>query len=319
VLIGGTLARYISLRFIRTIALVFATVFALVYTLDFVELMRRAGDAEGATPGLLARLSLYRTPAVAEQVFPFAVLFGSMATLLQLSRKLELVVARAAGISAWQFLQPGLGVAILLGAVTVALYNPLSARLKLEATTVESTLFGRKMKGVGPDIWIQQRSVDGSAIIRAAGAVEATSTISGVTVFAFDKAGAFRERIEAPEGRLRDGFWEFVNAQVLALGDEPRTYASYLLSTNLAPSQLRQTFTPPESVPFWRCRTRSPGRRAAASTPLDTGCNTTCCWRAPLLSSRWCFWRRLCPCGSFVLAASRRWSSAALRRASCST
>lgn len=251
-LIGGTLARYISLRFVRTIALVFATVFGLVYTLDFVELMRRAGDAEGATPGLLARLSLYRTPAVAEQVFPFAVLFGSMAALLQLSRKLELVVARAAGISAWQFLLPGLGVAILLGAVTVGLYNPLSARLKLEASSVESTLFGRKMKGVGPDIWIQQRSVDGSAIIRAGGAVEATSTISGVTVFAFDKAGRFRERIEAPEGKLRDGYWEFANAQVLAVGDEPRTYASYLLSTNLASSQLRQTFMPPESVPFWR-------------------------------------------------------------------
>ena len=63
----------------------------------------------------MAQLSLYRTPAVAEQVLPFAVLFGSMAALLQLSRKLELVVARAAGISAWQFLQPGILVAALLG------------------------------------------------------------------------------------------------------------------------------------------------------------------------------------------------------------
>ena len=57
---------------------------------------------------MIAQLALFRTPAIAEQVMPFAVLFGSMAALLQLSRKLELVVARAAGISAWQFLQPGL-------------------------------------------------------------------------------------------------------------------------------------------------------------------------------------------------------------------
>ncbi|HEY0353768.1 MAG TPA: LPS export ABC transporter permease LptG, partial [Enterovirga sp.] len=41
-LIGGTLGRYLSLRFLRTIMLVFGTVFGLVYTLDFVELMRRA-------------------------------------------------------------------------------------------------------------------------------------------------------------------------------------------------------------------------------------------------------------------------------------
>ena len=114
-LIGATLGRYFSVQFLKTILMVFGTVFSLVYTIDFVELMRRAGDAEGASAGLMALLALYRTPSVAEQVLPFAVLFGSMAALLQLSRKLELVVARAAGISAWQFLQPGLLVAAVIG------------------------------------------------------------------------------------------------------------------------------------------------------------------------------------------------------------
>ena len=44
-LIGATLGRYFAWRFVRTILGVFLTVFALVYTLDFVELLRRAGDA----------------------------------------------------------------------------------------------------------------------------------------------------------------------------------------------------------------------------------------------------------------------------------
>ena len=55
-LIGATLGRYFAWRFVRTILGVFLTVFALVYTLDFVELLRRAGDAEGASPGLMAQL-----------------------------------------------------------------------------------------------------------------------------------------------------------------------------------------------------------------------------------------------------------------------
>ncbi len=50
-LIGPTLGRYFAWRFVRTILGVFVTVFALVYTLDFVELLRRAGDAQGASPG----------------------------------------------------------------------------------------------------------------------------------------------------------------------------------------------------------------------------------------------------------------------------
>ena len=251
-LIGATLGRYLSVQFLRTILVVFATVFALVFTLDFIELLRRAGDAEGATTAVLARLSLYRTPAIAEQVIPFAVLFGSMAALLQLSRRLELVVARAAGISAWQFLQPALAVAIGLGIASVVAYNPLSAALKEQATRTEAQVFGRKMKGLGREIWLRQRSVDGQAVIRAETAVEETASIGSVTMFLFDQKGAFVERVESPEARLRDGFWEFRDATVFTTVEEPQTYASYLLATNLDASQLRQTFTPPDSVSFWQ-------------------------------------------------------------------
>lgn len=251
-LIGYTLARYISARFFRTIMLVFATVFGLVFTLDFVELLRRAGDTAGATPLIMAQLSLYRTPSIAEQVLPFAVLFGSMATLLGLSRKLELVVARAAGVSAWQFLQPGLAVAIALGVFSILAYNPLSAALKQQSGRMEAKIFGTRSKGLGPELWIRQKSVDGQAVIRAETAVAATNTVQRPTVFVFDPQGRFMERVEAQDGVLRDGYWEFRDAHVFSTEDEPRSYGTYLLASNLDPSQVRQTFTPPESVSFWK-------------------------------------------------------------------
>lgn len=250
-LIGATLGRYLALRFARTIAGVFGTVFALVYTIDFVELMRRAGDAEGASAAVIAQLALFRTPAVAEQVLPFAILFGSMAALLQLSRKLELVVARAAGISAWQFLQPGVLMAALIGIGSVAAYNPASAYLKQKATEIEARLFARSQKAAGRDIWIRQRSLDGQAIIRGATAIEGTAGLAGLTIFTFDRAGGFEERIEAREGVLREGYWELTEVRVLSAIDEPQNYETFLLASNLEPAQLRKTFTPPESVPFW--------------------------------------------------------------------
>jgi lipopolysaccharide export system permease protein len=252
VLIGPTLGRYLSAQFVKTIVVVFGTVFALVFLLDFVELMRRAGDAESATPALLARLSLFRTPAITEQVFPFAVLFGSMTALLQLSRKLELVVARSAGVSAWQFLQPGVLVAALLGIGSVTLYNPLSADLRQRASEQEVRLFARSYKAPPKkELWIRQKSIDGQAIIRADEAVGRTTEIARVTIFTFDETGAFSERIEAPEAVLRDGYWELKEARVLSAVEEPQTFDTYILASNLDPSQVRQTFTPPESVPFW--------------------------------------------------------------------
>ncbi|HEX2135423.1 MAG TPA: LPS export ABC transporter permease LptG [Microvirga sp.] len=250
-LIGATLGRYFSLQFVKAILMVFGTVFGLVYTIDFVELMRRAGDAEGASAALMARLALFRAPSVAEQVLPFAVLFGSMAALLQLSRKLELVVARAAGISAWQFLQPGLLVAGLIGVLSVTAYNPISAVLRQHASAIEARIFARASKVDGKDVWIRQKSIDGQAVIRADAAIGSTATITGVTVFTYDDSGAFAQRIEAREATLHEGYWELKEARVLTADEGPQTYDTYLIASNLEPSQVRQSFTPPDSVPFW--------------------------------------------------------------------
>ena len=252
-LIGWTLGSYFSRQFLKTIFLVFATVFALVYTLDFVELMRRAGDAEGATAGTMAQLALFRTPAIAEQVMPFAVLFGSMAALLQLSRKLELVVARAAGISAWQFLQPGLLVALTIGIISVTVYNPVSATLKHRASTLETKIFSRATQTQGKAIWLRQKGLDGQAVFRADGLVN-TTTLSRVTVYAFDHSGSFSQRIEAKEATLHEGFWELKDARVLSATEEPQSHERYMIASSLQPSQVRQSFIEPDAVPFWELK-----------------------------------------------------------------
>jgi lipopolysaccharide export system permease protein len=250
-LIGLTLGRYLAARFVRTITGVFVTVFVLIYTLDFVELVRRTGDVADLSTGLLAELALFRTPAVAEQMLPFAVLFGSMAALLNLSRKLELVVMRAAGVSVWQFLAPPLLVAVGFGVFAATVYNPVSAKLKERAIQVETSKLGRT-KGTGEkELWIRQRSLDGQAIIRADRSMAAGTQLSRVTVFEFAKDGSFIDRVEAREATLREGYWELAEARITGVGVEPQTFSSYLLSTNLTPDQVRNSFSSAETIPFW--------------------------------------------------------------------
>jgi lipopolysaccharide export system permease protein len=174
-----------------------------------------------------------------------------MAALLQLSRKLELVVARAAGISAWQFLQPGLFMALVIGVVSVTVYNPISARLKQSATDIEARIFSSSNRTTGKNIWIRQKSVDGQAIIRADAALMNSAALTGVTVFTFDDDGAFSQRIEAREATLHQGYWEMKEARVLTATEGPQSYRTYSIASTLEPSQVRQSFTPPEAVPFW--------------------------------------------------------------------
>ena len=111
----GTLARYFGLRFLSAVLLVFAGIFVLVTLIDYIELMRRAGDIPNVSAVLVAKTSFYRVPQVVERILPFCVLIGAMSCYLNLSRRLELVVARSAGMSAWQFVTPALVVAFVLG------------------------------------------------------------------------------------------------------------------------------------------------------------------------------------------------------------
>src|SRR4249920_4196357 len=141
-IIAGTLARYFGLRFVNAVLVVFVGIFALVALIDYIELMRRAGDIPNVSAALVAKTSLYRVPQVVERILPFCVLIGAMSCYLNLSRRLELVIARSAGLSAWQFVTPALGVAFVLGIVATAIYNPVSAILQERSKRFEAELFG---------------------------------------------------------------------------------------------------------------------------------------------------------------------------------
>ncbi len=251
-MILGTLGRYIAGRFARTVAAVFLGFFALIYLVDFVELLRRSSDVEAATATMVAGLSLLRAPAVTEQILPFAVLFGAMVSLLNLSRKLELVVARAAGVSAWQFLAPPVLVVFLIGVASVTLYNPLSAALKQRADRIETRAFGRTgSTAVDTSMWIRQRSIDGQAILRAEKSSDRGTVLGSVTAYVFEPDGRFMERVEAARATLWPGVWKLENARILAPAEEPRDSEIYYLATNLQPDQVAQSFVPPDSVSFW--------------------------------------------------------------------
>ena len=202
----------------------------------------------------MAKTSFYRVPQVTERILPFCVLIGAMSCYLNLSRRLELVVARAAGMSAWQFISPALVVAFLLGIFATTVYNPVSAILQERSKRYEAELFGQNpsaLRGNGGTFWVSQRSSDGQAIINAKSSRDQGVALNGVTVFTFDNAGHFKQRIEARAAVLEPGVWRLLDARVYELGALPADQAEYRLKTNLTPEQVRESFATPETVPFW--------------------------------------------------------------------
>lgn len=252
--ISGTLARYFGWRFLSSTVGIFVGILALSAMIDYVELMRRASDVADASPAMVAKIALFRMPQLGERLMPFCVLIGTMSCYLNFSRRNELVVARAAGVSAWQFVTPAALCAFVLGVIAVAAYNPISASLQEQAKRLEGDVFGSKQARVAVNtgtFWIAQRTSDGKSFINAGSSRNQGIDLSSVTVFKFDKAGAYVERMEAQSAVLQSGFWHLTNIRSYPLGAQPQTRATFDLPTNLTREQVAENFATPESVPFW--------------------------------------------------------------------
>ena len=257
-MITGTLSRYFGMRFLTSVVGSFVGVVALAAMIDYVELMRRGADWPNATALLLAKISMFRVPQLTERIMPFSVLVGAMSCYLALSRRLELVVARAAGVSAWQFVAPAMIAAFVFGTVATTIYNPVSAVLHERSKRLEADMLGENLSALQEStsgFWVRQKSADGAAIINANSSREQGATLGGVSVFTFDSDGQFQQRIEAKSATLQQGYWQLDDARVYASGKAPDIEDSYRVPTNLTLEQVRESFATPETVPFWQLPT----------------------------------------------------------------
>ncbi|KRQ95726.1 LPS export ABC transporter permease LptG [Bradyrhizobium jicamae] len=263
----NTLGRYFAGRFLVSAVGVFASIFVLLVLVDYIEMVRKTSGLASASAITVAQTSLYRVPQLLEKLMPFCVLIGAMTCYLALSRRLELVVARAAGVSAWQFVSPALASSIILGTLATVAYNPMSANLRELSKRMEAELFGSAPGGGIQDasgFWLNQINSDGQSIINAARSEQQGVRLTGLTVFRFrwsqgnddrrpnDSKLQFEERIEAREATLEEGRWAFKSVRRYSLDKPPVDQENFYLTTTLTPAQVRNSFSTPETVSFWQ-------------------------------------------------------------------
>jgi lipopolysaccharide export system permease protein len=251
----NTLGRYFAGRFVVSAVGVFASIFVLLVLVDYIEMVRKTSGLIGVSAITVAETSLFRVPQLLEKMMPFCVLIGAMTCYLALSRRLELVVARAAGVSAWQFIAPALASAIILGLLATVAYNPMSANLRELSKRMEAELFGSAPGGGIQDasgFWLNQVNSDGQWIINAARSEQQGVRLTGLTVFRFDPDLQFKERIEAREATLEEGRWLFKSVRRYSLDQPPVDQETFYVTTTLTPAQVRNSFSTPETVSFWQ-------------------------------------------------------------------
>ncbi|HEY2662480.1 MAG TPA: LptF/LptG family permease [Caulobacteraceae bacterium] len=234
---------------------VIATVIMLI---DFVELSRTVGVGAEMGFGQTLRLTLLHAPSVILLLLPFAFLFGVLGAFVNLNRRSELIAMRAAGVSAWRFIFPAAGAAMVIGLVSVTILNPLASAMNARFERDVDTLRRGAAVASGKEVWLRQGDSHTQIVIRAhtQGLVGDSLTLKGVSLFVStpskDKKGVeFSRRIEAQEAKLMPGYWVLTGAREATPGSEALRYDSLTLPSTLNGHTALERFASPKAVPFW--------------------------------------------------------------------
>ncbi len=259
-IIAATLSLYVARQFMAAVMTMLAALSGLVSLFDFIELLRRSATKPDATFGLVLEIAALRLPYISIQILPFAVLLGGIVAFWRLTRSSELIVARAAGVSAWQFLAAPVACSLLLGATATGLVSPLSSAMLARAELLDNTYLrstGGPLALAGGQLWLRQSDHEldpaGVAIMHADSVTlrDGQLDVKGVSLFRLGATDRELVRVQAADAQLTPGAWVMHDARSMTPEHLPSSPTTMRLPTDLTVGRVQASFASPDTLSVW--------------------------------------------------------------------
>lgn len=255
--LSPTLSAYIGRQFLVALASVLLAVMGLVLVFDVIELIRRGANRADLDFTVLFAMALLKLPQMLHTILPFGVMIGAMIAFWRLTRTHELVVARAAGISAWQFLAPVLGAVLVLGILEVTAFNPLAAAMYSRYERLQDEVLlnrGTTLNVSEVGLWLREGDETAQMVIhsdevRQEGLV---LHLRDVHIFLYDQPERFTRRIWAGRATLGEGAFELEEVWLMEGGKPSEHRDRMSLPTQLTLERVQDNFASPETMSFWQ-------------------------------------------------------------------
>ena len=254
-MILSRMERYVLTRTLGSVATALVVVGFIIVLIDTVELSRDVGAAADISFVQVLGLTLLKSPSLVLQLLPFVFLFGVLGAFVNLNRRSELIAMRAAGVSAWRFIFPAAGAALVIGTITVAALNPLASYLNGRFEDIRAELLEQRFAGEMEEIFVPMGDNRTQMILNATPEDEAGLRLRDVTasIYAMNPNGerTFVRRIQAERAILENGAWRLIGAVEAGPGAPGVRYDNMSLpaSEALMAALNRETA---QNIPFWR-------------------------------------------------------------------
>jgi len=251
---GPTYWRYLARQYLFWLSIVFLVMTSLVAIFDIVELLRRGSGKSDVDTFLVLQMAALKLPLLLQDLMPFVVLFGTMFAYWRMSKANELVVARAAGMSAWQFLTPALMIAAILGALQTMVLNPFAAAANARFEQLENEHLERNTSQLSiakTGFWLRQADAQSSEVIHAESVADQGTSIFDVMVLQLAPDGRFSARIDAKSGDLKSGYWLLHDAIITDRDGVSVRHDAVRLDTELTLQSIKESFSSAKVLSFW--------------------------------------------------------------------
>ena len=248
-----TIALYAARLFIvRTIAFLLALVIIL-QTLDLMGESTKILAPAGADGAALWRYVLLRAPQLIAQFLPFSVLLATLVTLATLNQNSEIVIMKAAGISAHQILMP-----LIIAAFGVAVAHFAFNELVLVRTNARLDAWEASSYGATPEVatvrqaWVRE----GDRLYRAGNVTGSGAATRLANLIIYDRPyGRLATVMRAGSASPAPGGWMLKDVRLFDVSRGVQTpMASLLVRTDVTPLRFTATDPRPDQLSFGELR-----------------------------------------------------------------
>lgn len=268
--------RYLFVTMARASVMVILVLLAQSAFINFVDQLNEVGQGDFTTSDAVF-FTFMMWPSHAFEMFPIAVLLGTMLGLGTLANHSELIALRAAGVSMWRFARTGLITGLVFALVAAIIGEFIAPPAEQYARTHKAQLKEQKTDVNGlSGIWLR----DGERIVNVV-QVQDQRNLAGIYTFDFDPTGQELLSIgHAPRAeRQREDLWRLedydatrVDGQIASV----ETVPEHMLETSLDADVLEVSVVRPSNlslVELWQYA------RYLENNDLDSATYETALWQ----------------------------------------
>jgi lipopolysaccharide export system permease protein len=230
-----TVRRLLYRDVVWSVVFVSVAFLSLFFFIDFLEELEGVGR-QGYTVWHASLAALLELPGRFYELFPIAVLIGTIYAMARLAQSSEFTILRTGGLGPGRALQLLLTLGVVMGALTYLIGEYVAPLGEQQAVALKARLRGGQALG-RTGAWLKERQGSGDTERSISINVQGTSAdgqMRGIRIFEHDANGILLRRLQAATGRAEQvggqGVWRLQDVQLTQwpMTDEARLVDQHL-------------------------------------------------------------------------------------------